>query len=84
MYLKYLKIKLFVIFNMYESNALIPKQDVDITSLALSQLELELLNKTNNLTTDSIIELQKIKTQNKMLELLQMKIIENNKYLSIK
>lgn len=56
---------------MSDSNALIPKQDVDITSLALSQLELELLNKTNNLTTDSIIELQKIKTQNKMLELLQ-------------
>ena len=56
---------------MSDSNALIPKQEVDITSLALSQLELELLNKTNNLTTDSIIELQKIKTQNRMLELLQ-------------
>jgi len=56
---------------MSDSNALIPKPDVDIISLALSQLELELLNKTNNLTTDSIIELQKIKTQNRMLELLQ-------------
>lgn len=58
---------------MSDSNAMIhkPDLDVDITSLALSQLELELLNKTNNLTTDSIIELQKIKTQNKMLELLQ-------------
>ena len=56
---------------MSDSNALIPKPDVDITSLALSQLELELLNKTNNLTTDSIIELQKIKTQNRILELLQ-------------
>lgn len=58
---------------MSDSNALIHKPDlnVDITSMSLSQLELELLNKTNNLTTDSIIELQKIKTQNKMLELLQ-------------
>ena len=71
---------------MSDSNAMIhkPDLDVDIISLALSQLELELLNKTNNLTTDSIIELQKIKTQNKMLELLNTKIIGNNKYLSIK
>ena len=49
-------------------------EDVDThkTTLNLSQLHLELLNNNaHNLPTDSIIELQKINTQNKMLELLQ-------------
>jgi hypothetical protein len=42
------------------------------TTINLSLPQLELVNNNaNNLTTDSIIELQKIKTQNKMLELLQ-------------
>ena len=59
--------------NDYSINNVDVEKKLHMTKVALTQFELDLLNNTNNLTTQSVsfVELHKIETQNRMLELLQ-------------